>query len=123
MRLSRSFFLCAATLSGAMMFAVPAGAAGQPDAASAYADMCVQSVNMPAPFGESDLKGNPKLQQYCGCFSKKFSARAMKAMQQRSSGNPPPPQAEIQKEELAMRNSCRKELGLAPAPDKTGPAR
>lgn len=123
MRMSISLFRCAAALLGGMVFALPAGAAGQPGGASPYADMCVQAADMPVPFGESDLKGNPKLQQYCGCFDKKFAARAMKAMQQRSSGQAPPPQADIQKEELAMRNSCRKELGLPPAPNKADSAR
>lgn len=123
MRLSRSILCFAAPLLGGMAFMVPASAAGQPNGASTYADMCVQSADMPAPFGESDLKGNPKLKQYCGCFGEKFMARAMKAMQQRSSGNAPPAQAEIQKEELAMRNSCRKELGLPAAPNKADSAR
>lgn len=77
---------------------------------SSYADMCVKSADMPKPFGESDLKGNPKLQAYCSCFGPKFMARAQVAAQ--NMGKTPPPAAQIEKEELEMRNSCRKQLNL-----------
>ncbi|UUZ51125.1 hypothetical protein LP420_17250 [Massilia sp. B-10] len=42
--------------------------------------MCINAASMPKPFGEYDLKGNPKLPEYCKCFSQAFEARAMKAM-------------------------------------------
>jgi hypothetical protein len=77
---------------------------------SSYADMCVESANMPKPFGESDLKGNPKLQAYCSCFGPKFMARAQAAAQ--NMGKTPPPAAQQEKEELEMRNTCRKQLSL-----------
>lgn len=83
--------------------------------AEAYKNMCMQAASMPKPFGEWDLKGNPKLDKYCTCFSPKFAARAMKAaqyMQQNPGKAPAGTLEESNKEELAMRNSCRKQVGL-----------
>lgn len=83
--------------------------------AEAYKNMCMQATSMPKPFGEWDLKGNPKLGKYCDCFAPKFAARAMKAaqyMQQNPGKAPPGSLEENNKEELAMRNSCRKQVGL-----------
>lgn len=78
-----------------------------------YAQMCVNAVSIPAQFGgESDLKGNPKLGEYCECFSKAFTARAMKAITARQAGQQPPPLEQQLNEEYAMKNTCRKQFGL-----------
>ena len=81
---------------------------------------CLKSVDMPKPFGEWDLKGNAKLPAYCDCFMAKFSVRmekAMKYMQANPGKAPPGTLEESNAEELAMRNSCRKQLGLPLAVD------
>ena len=79
-------------------------------ATSQYADMCMnQATNIPAPHGEADLKGNPKLGDYCKCFGAKFAERAMASMQ---AGAKSSPLDETVKEEQAMRNDCRKQTGL-----------
>lgn len=81
---------------------------------------CLMSANMPKPFGEWDLKGNAKLPAYCDCFMPKFKMRAEKAMKymQANPGKAPPGTLEQSNaEELAMRNSCRKQLGLPLAVD------
>lgn len=78
-------------------------------------NMCLQSANFPKPHGESDLKGNAKLPEYCDCFMAKFSARAQKTaldMQANPGKTPRKTLQESHAEELAMRNSCRKQLGL-----------
>lgn len=80
-----------------------------------YYKMCLEAVNMPKPFGEYDLKGNAKLPQYCKCFAPKFSERAMVAMTELQAGKKAPPLEQSNKEELAMRNVCRKETGLPAA--------
>lgn len=113
---------CSPSLRGAVAGAVllalqsSAQAVSVPEQqADAYKNMCVQATTMPKPFGEWDLKGNPKLGKYCDCFSPKFAARAMKAaqfMQQNPGKAPPGTLEESNKEELAMRNSCRKQVGL-----------
>lgn len=85
-----------------------------------YADMCRESVNMPAPMGETDLKGNPKLDAYCECFGAKFMVRAQKAAAYMQANPGKPPKNTLEQnmaEELAMRNSCRKQLGLPAAVD------
>jgi len=81
---------------------------------------CLMSVDMPKPFGEWDLKGNAKLPAYCDCFMAKFKVRSEKAMKymQANPGKAPPGTLEQSNaEELAMRNSCRKQLGLPLAVD------
>ena len=84
-----------------------------------YAQMCTQAVNIPAQFGgESDLKGNPKLGEYCDCFGKAFTERAMKALAARQAGQNPPPLEQQMKEELAMKNTCRSQFGLPLAVSK-----
>jgi hypothetical protein len=76
-----------------------------------YASMCMnESVELPAPMGESDLKGNPKLEAYCQCFSGKFADRAIRRLQ--NPGPPPPPLKQTRAEERSMRNDCRQQLGL-----------
>lgn len=85
-------------------------AAAKDDGSASYSDMCVESANMPKPFGESDLKGNPKLQAYCSCFGPKFMARAQAAA--KNMGKAPPSAAQQEREEIELRNSCRKQLGL-----------
>jgi hypothetical protein len=106
-----------ATLVATFMISPAAQAAVPGETPMSYDEMCVQSADMPKPFGESDLKGNPKLKAYCGCFGPKFMARAQVAAQ--NMGKPPRPAALIQKEELEMRNSCRQQLGLPLAKPKS----
>jgi len=81
-------------------------------AEASYAQMCMQAVDMPKPYGESDLKGNPKLGEYCKCFSGLFTKRAMKAAEAMQAGKAPPPLEESNRQELALRNTCRKQTGL-----------
>lgn len=104
----------------------PAARAAAPsDGSNAYYDMCIKSVDMPKPFGESDLKGNAKLPQYCSCFAPLFAARAQKALKymQENPGKAPPGTLEQSNaEELAMRNTCRKQVGLALATDPNADA-
>lgn len=111
-----------AALAAALLLALQpaAHAAGQFDGAKGYYDMCVKAVDMPKPFGEWDLKGNPKLPQYCECFVPLFTARAqvaMKYMQEHPGKAPPGTLEETNAQELAMRNTCRKQVGLPLAVD------
>jgi hypothetical protein len=76
-----------------------------------YADMCAnQATGIPAPYGEGDLKGNPKLGDYCQCFGAKFAARALASVQDNGKSSTSPEQTV--KEERAMRNTCRQQVGL-----------
>ncbi|WP_423678866.1 hypothetical protein [Undibacterium sp. WLHG33] len=75
-------------------------------ASNAYADMCKKSVNMPT--GESDLKDNPKLDDYCKCFADKFLTRAI----QSQPGASRTPLQETLKQEMEMRQSCRAKYNL-----------
>ncbi|WP_266170504.1 hypothetical protein [Dyella subtropica] len=94
----------AVTLSPAHADTVPSQATQQ------YADMCAnQATGIPAPYGEADLKGNPKLGEYCKCFGAKFAERAMASVQ---GGGKSSSLDETVKEEQAMRNGCRKQVGL-----------
>lgn len=77
-----------------------------------YNDMCMNAANMPKPYGEWDLKGNAKLPEYCKCFVPAFQARAMKALTEMQAGAKPPSLAQSNKEELELRNVCRKQVGL-----------
>jgi hypothetical protein len=81
---------------------------------SQYVDMCMnQATNIPAPHGEADLKGNPKLGDYCRCFGAKFAERAMASMaSMQSAGKSSSSLEDSVKEEQAMRNGCRKQVGL-----------
>lgn len=110
-------------LAGAFVVAFigmsPVRAAAPQQAADSYADMCVKmSTDMGKAHRtilEGDLADNPKLKDYCTCFGAKFAERAM------TSGKIMNNKAEIdaaQKEELAMRNSCRTQYGLPPVPAK-----
>lgn len=72
-------------------------------------DMCLQSVAAPPPFGEADLKDNPKLPNYCKCFSEKFGDRAYKLSQGVMASQAPKENLAGQR---AMRNTCRAQLGL-----------
>lgn len=98
----------AALILTAACLALPAQAQNKTQAIDSYKQMCVQAADMPAPFGEYDLKGNAKLDQYCGCFGAAFAEHAMKV-------NPkakPPTADEATKRDLAMRNGCRQKIGL-----------
>lgn len=104
----------AALLACALL--APAGAATPQDAArKGYYDMCLQAVNMPKPYGEWDLKGNARLPAYCECFSDAFLKRAMKAAAAMQAGQKPPSLEQSNKDELALRNTCRVKAGLPAA--------
>lgn len=96
---------------GLLLAALPAAQAQAPKQMG-YSDMCINGASMPKPFGEYDLKGNPKLPEYCKCFSQAFEARAMKAMTAMQAGAKPPSLEQSNKEELELRNVCRKKTGL-----------
>jgi len=72
-------------------------------------NMCLQSVAAPPPFGEADLKDDPKLPDYCKCFSDKFGDRAYKLSQGVMARQAPKESLAGQR---AMRNTCRAQLGL-----------
>lgn len=93
-----------------LVLAGPALAAAQDkqQAAAAYKQLCVQAADMPRPYGEYDLKGNARLDAYCGCFGEQFAQQAMKTNPQ---ARPPTPEQAAQRE-LAMRTLCRQKLGL-----------
>lgn len=95
----------------------PGLAAAQDSMETGYAKMCVQAADMPKPYGESDIKGNPKLAAYCECFSGLFAKRAMKSAEAMQAGKAPPPLEESNRQELALRNTCRKQTGLPLAVD------
>ncbi|GAB3462442.1 hypothetical protein GCM10027321_24150 [Massilia terrae] len=90
---------------------VPALAQDQQQAAASYKQMCVQAAAMPKPYGEYDLKGNARLDEYCGCFGAAFAAQAINADPK---AKPPTPDQAAQRE-LAMRNRCRQKMGLPAA--------
>ncbi len=71
--------------------------------------MCHKSVAMPSPYGEVDIKDNPKFDAYCSCFADKFSARRTAIVQ---GGGPKPTPQENIAAERAMRNECRQQMGL-----------
>jgi len=105
-----------AAMAGVLMVSSSwAAPAGTPDTAAAqkmYADMCKKTVDWPNGQGESDLKGNPKLDAYCACFGEKFVDRLLK-----SQSSPSPSAEQTARGEFEMRASCRAKLGL-PAPAK-----
>jgi hypothetical protein len=71
--------------------------------------VCMRSVAAQPPFGEGDLKDNPKLADYCKCFSDKFGDRAYKLSQGVMAKQAPKESLAGQR---AMRNTCRAQLGL-----------
>jgi hypothetical protein len=105
------FSLAFGVLVNAMTPPMAYADAPQSSASDQYIDMCVnQATQIPVPHGEADLKGNPKLGEYCKCFSEKFAARAMASVQ--SEDKSASSLQESVKEERAMRNGCRKQVGL-----------
>ena len=111
-----------AALAASLLMALLPSAHAQksPFGGGSYYDMCLHAVDMPKPFGEWDLKGNAKLPAYCKCFAPAFTARAEKAMKymQANPGKAPPGTLEQSNaEELALRNTCRKQVGLPLAVD------
>jgi len=106
------FFTRLAVACGLVLASLPAAQAQANFIGMNYYDMCLQAADVPKPFGEWDLKGNAKLPQYCKCFAPKFEARAMKAMKAMQAGAKPPSLDQSNKEEMDLRNSCRKEVGL-----------
>lgn len=114
--MSHLTFLLSAALAGVYVIAQPAQASGALQGAGGYYQSCMQSVQFPRPFGEWDLKGNPKLAQYCECYVPLFAAQNTQARANlQVHGGPPTPEMikENKAAELAVRNSCRKKVGLA----------
>ena len=114
--------LFGAALAGVCFFACPAAqaASGELQGSAGYYQSCMQSVDFPRPFGEWDLKGNPLLPQYCECYVPGFVAQNTQARANlQVHGGPPTPEMikENKVAELAVRNSCRSKLGLAPVYD------
>jgi hypothetical protein len=108
-----NFLQRATIVFGLLLTALPAAQAQAPKKQmNSYADMCVNAAGMPKPFGEWDLKGNAKLPEYCKCFSEAFEVRARKAMAEMQAGAKPPSLEQSNKEELELRNVCRKKTGL-----------
>lgn len=117
-RLATRAPMIASMIAALTLALLPSAHAQSPS--QSYYDMCLKAVDMPAPFGESDLKGNAKLPDYCKCFAPAFAARAQKAalyMQANPGKAPPGTLEQSNAEELAMRNSCRKQVGLPAAVD------
>ncbi len=116
-----AFHLRAALAAAPLLLAVlPSAQAADAMPPNAYYDMCLKAVDFPKPFGEWDLKGNAKLPAYCNCFSPLFAARATKAMKfmEKNPGKQVPGTIEESNaEELALRNTCRKQVGLPLAID------
>lgn len=104
-----------AILLAALALALPlprlAPAQDKQQAAASYKQLCVQAAGMQRPYGEYDLKGNAKLDAYCGCFGEEFAEQAMKTDPR---AKPPTPEQASQRE-TAMRNRCRQKMGLPPA--------
>lgn len=97
-----------------LILSAASDACAQAPAPDFYVGMCKESTTMPKPYGEWDLRGNPKRDDYCGCFATAFAARATATAkaQARESGAKPTPLAQSQKEELDLRNVCRAKVGL-----------
>ena len=113
-----------AALAAALCLALqPAQAAsGALQGVSGYYESCMKSVEFPRPFGEWDLKGNPLLPQYCQCYVPLFTAQNIQARTNlQVHGGPPTPEMikENKASELAVRNKCRKQLGLPSVSDST----
>lgn len=109
-------------LAGALCLALqPALAApGSLEGARGYYQSCINSVDFPRPFGEWDLKGNAKLPQYCECYVPLFTAQntAARANMEHHGGPATPAMIKENKAaELALRNTCRKQVGLPPVYD------
>jgi hypothetical protein len=98
----------ALSLLAAALASAPAQAQDKKQAIDSYKQMCMQSVDMPKPFGEYDLKGNAKLDAYCGCFGQAFAEHVMKVDPKAKA----PTADEATKRDLAMRNACRQKMGL-----------
>jgi len=95
------------------------GARADEAARVAYQDMCVhQATGIPAPMGESDLKGHPSLKIYCGCVAAAFEERAL---QRRQQGGPQPSLQQSVQEERDLRSACRAKLNMPPLPARSVP--
>lgn len=103
--------VCSLVMVGCAGWISTASAAALSGMNDSYADMCMKMANMPAPYGEYDLKGNPKLPQYCACFSGLFAARAKAAA---SGARTNATLEENVAGERAMRSTCRAQLKLPP---------
>ena len=114
--MSHLSLLFRASLAGLVCLTQPAHATSDTlQGASGYYQSCLQSVQFPRPFGEWDLKGNPKLPQYCECYVPLFVAQNTQSRANlKVHGGPPTPEMikENKAAELAVRNSCRSKVGL-----------
>ncbi len=110
-----TFLARASSVAAFLLILTPAHAQIRTDQGTDVSKSCEQGLGLPAPYGESDLKGNAKFPAYCKCFMSKFEVRAMKAakyMQANPGKAPPGTLEQSNAEELEMRNSCRKQFGL-----------
>lgn len=75
---------------------------------------CLMSSEFESPYGESDLKGNQKLHEYCNCLTKEIAPKIEKAIgaAKESPGKARMLMQEMKETELATRNACRKKLKL-----------
>lgn len=114
--MSHFSFLLRASLACLVCLAQPGRAATDTlQGAAGYYQSCLQSVQFPRPFGEWDLKGNPKLPQYCECYVPLFVAQNTQSRANlKVHGGPPTPEMikENKAAELAARNTCRSKVGL-----------
>ncbi|HEY0060763.1 MAG TPA: hypothetical protein VGC21_01505 [Telluria sp.] len=110
--MNRSAFLQRTIIALGLAVAAIAPAQAQMGKGMNYGEMCLKAADMPKPYGEWDLKGNPKLPEYCKCFAPAFEARAMKSIAAMQAGGKPPSLDQSNKEELELRNVCRKKVGL-----------
>lgn len=114
--MSHLSLLSRASLACLVGLTLPAQAANDTlQGASGYYQSCLQSVQFPRPFGEWDLKGNPKLPDYCACYVPLFVAQNTQSRANlKVHGGPPTPEMikENKAAELALRNTCRSKVGL-----------
>ncbi len=113
--MNMTFLARASSVVVFLLVFTPAHAQIRTDQGTDVSKSCDQGLTIPAPYGESDLKGNAKFPAYCKCFMSKFEVRAMKAakyMQANPGKAPPGTLEQSNAEELEMRNSCRKQFGL-----------
>ncbi len=109
--------LLRAALASALCLALQPvhAASGGLQGAHGYYESCLKSVDFPRPFGEWDLKGNPKLPQYCECYVPLFTAQNMQSranLQVHGGAATPEMIKENKAAELGVRNTCRKRVGL-----------
>ncbi|WP_156117378.1 hypothetical protein [Collimonas arenae] len=109
----KPLFRISLTVAALLAASATKAADAPPQMVDQYAVSCVKAADVPKPHGESDLKGNPKLSEYCKCFGQKFADRAMVALSNPNQGSIKQGSLDDSvKEERALRNSCRAKLNL-----------